>query len=36
LVGWFSATVLAIQSPTPICTGVAAAARVRGMSSPRR
>ena len=36
LTGWFSATMLAIQSPTPIWIGVAIAATVSGMSSPNR
>ncbi len=31
LAGWFSATMFAIQSPTPIWTGVAIAATVSGM-----
>jgi len=34
--GWLSATVLAIQSPTPICTGVTATANASGMARPSR
>ena len=36
LTGWFSATTLAIQSPTPIWIGDAIAATVSGISSPKR